>query len=42
MEISYTAVMFAICKSFFGAVVAVTAGLAANGVTPHLFKSVLK
>lgn len=41
MEISYAAVTFAICKSVFGAVAAVTAGLAANGVTPHLFKSVL-
>lgn len=42
MEISYTAVTFAVWKSVFGAVAAVTAGLAANGVTPHLFKSVLK
>jgi predicted tellurium resistance membrane protein TerC len=42
METSYTAVTFAICKSVFGAVAAVMAGLAANGVTPHLFKSAFK
>ena len=36
VNISYSAVTFAVLKSLFGAFFAVTAGLVANGVTPHL------
>ena len=35
---SHTAVIFAILKSLFRVFSAVTAGLVANGVTPHLYK----
>ena len=36
VNISYQAVSLSVIKSVFGVLAAVTAGLAANGVTPHL------
>ena len=36
IDFSYTAVILAGFKSLFGVCFAVTAGLVANGVTPHL------
>lgn len=34
--ITFSAVMFAVVKAVVGTLAAVTAGLAANGVSPHL------